>query len=120
MDVEKYRDRLIALERSLAAQASRKQEAARQQVPDSPGDTGDASVSDEGESEDLTEAELDVSTLSEVRGALERIDAGSYGRCEVDGEPIPESRLDAVPWARLCVRHQSELEAREGVRTPSL
>lgn len=43
--------------------------------------------------------------LEEVRHAIARIDAGGYGRCEECGEPIPEGRLEARPWATRCVRH---------------
>ena len=38
---------------------------------------------------------------------LQRIDAGTYGRCEACGEPIPQERLEAVPTARFCIRDQS-------------
>ena len=41
--------------------------------------------------------------LSEIEAALERIDAGQYGTCEADDEPIPKARLNAIPWARYCV-----------------
>jgi RNA polymerase-binding transcription factor DksA len=54
---------------------------------------------DEGLEEDAREQ------LREVQAALERLDAGEYGRCEVDGKPIPEERLEAVPWTTLCVEH---------------
>jgi len=40
-----------------------------------------------------------------VDAALARLDAGTYGRCAVGGEPIPQGRLDAVPWAATCVAH---------------
>ncbi len=40
----------------------------------------------------------------EIRHALERIDAGTYGRCEACSLPVPFERLEAVPSARLCVR----------------
>ncbi|WP_329172600.1 TraR/DksA family transcriptional regulator [Streptomyces sp. NBC_01477] len=36
--------------------------------------------------------------------ALERLDRGGYGRCEVCGEPIPQERLDVLPAATTCVR----------------
>jgi DnaK suppressor protein len=42
-------------------------------------------------------------TVKEIDQALARIDAGSYGRCESCGEPIPADRLRALPWAGLCV-----------------
>lgn len=37
--------------------------------------------------------------------ALAKLDEGSYGRCEVCGKPIPEGRLEALPWAVLCLQH---------------
>ena len=43
--------------------------------------------------------------LDEVRHALKRLDEGSYGTCATCGEPIPEGRLEARPWATTCVRH---------------
>jgi DnaK suppressor protein len=41
--------------------------------------------------------------LSEVDAALQRIDDGTYGTCVVCGRPIDEDRLQAVPWASLCI-----------------
>ncbi|MEU4191839.1 TraR/DksA C4-type zinc finger protein [Kribbella sp. NPDC026611] len=41
--------------------------------------------------------------LTEVEAALDRLSAGSYGICEVCGQPIPEARLQARPTARTCV-----------------
>jgi len=43
--------------------------------------------------------------VEQVDAALGRLDAGTYGRCAVGGEPIPEARLAAVPWAATCVAH---------------
>ena len=42
-------------------------------------------------------------TLDDVDRALAKIDEGSYGRCDACGRPIPEGRLEALPWAVLCV-----------------
>jgi RNA polymerase-binding transcription factor DksA len=41
--------------------------------------------------------------LDEVGAALERLDAGTYGICEVCGKPIGAARLEAMPAARLCI-----------------
>jgi DnaK suppressor protein len=41
--------------------------------------------------------------LIEIQAAIERVDAGTYGRCERCGEPIPDERLRAIPWARTCI-----------------
>lgn len=50
--------------------------------------------------------------LTEVQHALARIDNGSYGRCIVCGQPIPEKRLEAIPWAARCVKDEEQLEQR--------
>ncbi|HEX6419575.1 MAG TPA: TraR/DksA C4-type zinc finger protein [Acidimicrobiales bacterium] len=43
--------------------------------------------------------------LAAVDGALERLDRGTYGRCEACGEPVPDERLAAAPTAGFCPRH---------------
>lgn len=44
-----------------------------------------------------------AATATEVDRALERLSAGTFGTCEVCGGPIPEERLEAIPWAGTCV-----------------
>ncbi len=46
-----------------------------------------------------------------VEAALERLDAGSYGRCIDCGVALPKERLDARPEAARCVLDQSKVEA---------
>lgn len=41
--------------------------------------------------------------LAEIDAALERIDSKTYGICEVTGRQISHARLEAKPWARLCI-----------------
>lgn len=41
--------------------------------------------------------------LHEVEAALGRIEEGRYGTCEICGKKIPEERLEAIPWATLCI-----------------
>lgn len=48
----------------------------------------------------LTAAEQE---LRQIDAALQRIDLGTYGLCEVCGEPIAEKRLDALPIATRCI-----------------
>lgn len=42
--------------------------------------------------------------LAEIEAAVERLDAGRYGRCERCGAAIEEGRLEARPVARTCIR----------------
>ncbi len=48
--------------------------------------------------------------LHEIEDALKRIEEGVYGICAISKEEIPEPRLEAIPFARLTVQCQSELE----------
>lgn len=45
--------------------------------------------------------------IAEIDRALGKIDAGTYGKCERCGQPIPEARLEALPYAALCVACKS-------------
>jgi len=50
--------------------------------------------------------------LTEVEQALERIEQGTYGKCVDCGQPIPERRLEAIPWAARDVKCEEKLEQR--------
>jgi RNA polymerase-binding transcription factor len=120
MNVERYRRRLQELEARLARRTTQLRDEAAAQRADAPSDAGDASTSDVDESEALSEAELDATTLQQVRDALLRIENGTFGRCVIDGGAIEEKRLEAVPWTPYCARHAQVLEAESGGRTPTL
>ncbi|MFJ4284270.1 TraR/DksA family transcriptional regulator [Paenarthrobacter nicotinovorans] len=45
--------------------------------------------------------------LEQIDAALARIEAGTYGHCEICGIDIPEGRLEARPWTPYCVVHAS-------------
>jgi len=50
--------------------------------------------------------------LREISDALHRIDSEIYGICMECEEPISPKRLEAVPWARYCVKCQEQIAAR--------
>ena len=50
--------------------------------------------------------------LTEIEQALGRLDNGTYGKCIVCGQPIPEKRLEAIPWAARCIKDEEQLEQR--------
>lgn len=49
--------------------------------------------------------------LSQVNEALERMDAGTYGKCANCGKPIAPARLRALPSAALCIECQAKSES---------
>jgi DnaK suppressor protein len=120
VNTDAYRQRLLTEERELVARIERMRADARDPGDTSTRDAGDESVRDELKSEHWTEAEADSARLAEIREALARIEAGSFGLCAVDGKPIEDKRLDAMPWTRYCLKHQAELEAAAPPRTPTM
>lgn len=56
--------------------------------------------------------------LIAVDDALKRIDEGTYGICDECGEKISKQRLNAVPFAAMCVACKSKKEVHEGFFTP--
>ncbi len=116
IDLERFRQRLLQLEQETTQKIGRDVESARESA-DQP-DALDQALFDEVRDEHLVLAQTDTEVLAQIRAALERIENGTYGHCVVDDEPIEPARLEAVPWAPYCARHQREAEARAGVRTP--
>jgi DnaK suppressor protein len=53
-------------------------------------------------------ANRDRSLLAEVERALAKLEAGTYGRSELSGEPIGFPRLLAIPWARVTADEADE------------
>jgi len=48
--------------------------------------------------------------LYEIEEALKRVEAGTYGICEMSGKPIPHARMEAIPFARFTVECQAQIE----------
>jgi DnaK suppressor protein len=48
--------------------------------------------------------------LGEIDAALARIEAGTFGTCQACGGPIGDERLDALPWATLCIEDKRKQE----------
>ena len=61
---------------------------------------------------DYTLGENSEHVLAEIDAALERIDDGTYGICTNCGKEIPPERLEARPWATLCIDCQRQREGR--------
>ncbi|MEZ5231504.1 MAG: TraR/DksA family transcriptional regulator [Acidimicrobiia bacterium] len=78
-----------------------------------PGDTQFDEESGEGDSL-AVERERDLALSAQARAAVElidaalgRIEAGTYGICIHSGQPIPQERLEAIPWAAERVEYKT-------------
>lgn len=57
---------------------------------------------------ELSEKELQI--LHQIERALEKIEEGTYGYCDVSNEEIPLKRLEAIPYATMTVASQDKFE----------
>jgi DnaK suppressor protein len=109
-EIRKLREVLLkrrdALRKALAGDLGALQELRGQ--PD--GDTLDAALDSEHQEISSQLAELESRELARIEKALQRMESGTYGICEMTGKPIPLARLRALPYATLCVEAQRELE----------
>lgn len=72
-------------------------------------DTGTKNITREHE---LSLAAHAQETLDQTERALARLDAGTYGLCEICGKPIGKARMQAFPRATLCVEDKQKQERR--------
>jgi RNA polymerase-binding transcription factor DksA len=56
--------------------------------------------------------------LLEVEAAVQRLERGTYGTCQVCGRPIGDERLEAMPATRFCVEDQAKAEREGGFPGP--
>jgi RNA polymerase-binding transcription factor DksA len=105
--LERMRKLLLVERDTYERQAKQLRAEAESLVADlDPGDVQFDEESGEGDTiavergRDLALAAKATEMIEEIDHALTKFDEGTYGICEVSGEPIPEERLEAIPWAR--------------------
>ena len=76
----------------------------------SPGDVVDAALDSVQDEINSQLAEVESRELGRIENALERMRDGQYGVCEACSVNIPMARLNALPYATLCVKCQREAE----------
>lgn len=76
---------------------------------DIPQDIGEQGILDLLEDTGLAVVDIRREQLTRMEEALMRLEAGSYGICEVCGKKIDEARLPAAPYVNCCVRCQEKL-----------
>lgn len=108
MNIEHFRERLLAREQELMEEISRFGDEARESRTAEVEDPIDRVTSSEGKATAFQESTLAAQTLSQVRAALQRINNHTYGRCIECDRPIERARLEAVPWTPYCLDDQQK------------
>ncbi|MBN1589686.1 MAG: TraR/DksA C4-type zinc finger protein [Pirellulales bacterium] len=117
-DMKVYRERLLALRARLRGDVNNMANAAlHKRRSDANGDLSSMPIHMADMGTDNFEQEFtlhlmqnDEDTLSRIEIALERLEEGVYGECEMCGARIPKARLNALPYATTCVKCASELD----------
>ncbi|MFM8890931.1 MAG: TraR/DksA family transcriptional regulator [Planctomycetia bacterium] len=81
---------------------------------ESPGDVIDAAYDSAQDEISSQLAEVESRELANIENALERMKAGTYGLCEICNCKIPMARLNALPYATVCIECQREIERTGG------
>ncbi len=117
-DMKTYKERLLALRARLRGDVDQMADAAlKKSRSEANGDLSSMPIhmadigSDNFEQEfTLSLMQSEEETLDLIEASLERIEDGSYGQCEECGVKIPKTRLNAIPYASLCVKCASRAE----------
>jgi RNA polymerase-binding transcription factor DksA len=117
-EIKAYKERLLALRSRLRGDVSQMADAAlRKNRMDGGGEISSMPIhmadlgSDNFEQEfTLSLMENEEETLDLIEMALERIEEGSFGQCDECGSKIPKARLNALPYAALCVKCAGQME----------
>ncbi len=114
-----YKPRLLALRKRLIEDVASAEQALRDDIL-SPGDhsasrmhPGDQDV--EGLDEQLAIAQNEEQLLEQVEGALQRIEDGTFGKCQGCNREISQERLEAIPYAARCIQCAQRDERTPGV-----
>jgi DnaK suppressor protein len=108
-DMEKYKAMLEAKRAELSAGLRNREDIAIEKTPDA---LDEVQLAGERELA-IRNLDRESNLLRNVKGALARVADGSYGVCLHCEEDIKPKRLDAVPWARYCIRCQEAADRHE-------
>jgi len=112
-ELEKFEKLLEDKRHSLLDKSSRTADEGRQAVIEGGEDYVDDAVTHYTREFLLSLSDLDRRQLKMVDEALVRVKQGSYGECLMCGEMVNPKRLQAIPWARYCVKCQQLAEREE-------
>lgn len=106
----KQREKLLRLREELSDRVQQLAGEAREETPNYSMHLADAATDNFDRDLVLGLASFEQEVLYEIDEALKRIEDGTYGICELTGQPIPWNRLHAIPWARFSIGAEKMLE----------
>lgn len=86
---------------------------------DIPQDSADLSAVNLSQESLFAQASQRRQQLRRIEGALQRMDQGSFGTCQLCEEEIAQRRLEALPWTQYCLQCQQMIEQGTQRATPA-
>lgn len=107
--IDRLKDRLTKRRDELM---TRIQQLAKMPVQTVSGDKVDQAIASLERENTSMHLQIEISELHEIQDAIKRIEQDEYGKCEGCGKPIAAARLEALPFAILCLKckEQEEIE----------
>ena len=102
--LRELREQMMDSRRTLASDAKEERSNYSIHMADAASDTYDTDWA-------LSMLSSDQNALYEIEQAINRIENGSFGKCELTGQEIEPERLTAIPWTRFSMEAQRQLEA---------
>jgi len=112
---QKFYNRLVALRHYLVKSRGGLAKDAIEEKPAFSMHMADAGTDEFDRDFALSMVSSEQEALYEIDEALNRIQNGTYGTCEVTGKRIERERLEAVPWTRFSAEAEKQLEREGGV-----
>ncbi|HEY1402969.1 MAG TPA: TraR/DksA family transcriptional regulator [Pyrinomonadaceae bacterium] len=104
--LKSYRDRLLERREGLFRQVTEAEMSSRERDLEATQDPADMAANAYTKELLISMSANDRRLLALIDEALLRIETGGFGECVNCGEPVQEKRLEAVPWARFCLKCQ--------------
>lgn len=105
-----FRDRLLERREGLVGIVEQAEMTSRERDSEATQDPADMAANAYNKELMVSMSENDRKLLTMIDEALVRIEAGEFGECIRCGEPILDRRLEAIPWARYCIKCQDLFE----------
>ena len=108
--IRSYRDRLLTRREGLVGLVHEAEMHSRERDAEATQDPADMAANAYNKELLFSMSENDRQLLNLIDEALVRIEKAEFGDCVNCGDPMHEKRLEAIPWARYCIKCQDMLE----------
>jgi|SRR3989344_359551 len=111
-DLAQFKKRLLELREQIlrTLEGSKKEVTAPDEAKGYSQHSADEGTDDFVKNVSLQVTNKELTILRQIDRALEKIEEGTYGTCDLSGEEIPLKRLEAIPYATMTVKAQEKFE----------